>query len=357
MKTGEVSSEARDDWGIYILPSQRVNVLLLLAIWLWQWILKFLSSYQLDVSTVVQTRNPNEVVLPLSQVQMQRLSRQFASQISRIIVPLQLLGLVCQPWAIENKDLNAFAYFVITVSPLLQFIVIVGSVIRHCQILRYCIKRILLIEPNPRPMRNVYILLSDTLTSFTKPLIDFSLYVTTFFLSRDALWTHCDLMISLFPLNIRIWQCLREYYLGRDRSLLANALKYSSSIPIMVCVWYSRVDPEKHNPNIVHWFQFLNSCYTLVWDIKMDWKVNSLRKIRTKHKIPSVIMFPKFLYYIGFVIDFSIKFWWVWTMNRPNQMIFFASELQYLEILRRSVWVIFKLESEYVTMRNIANEK
>ncbi|QLL30718.1 hypothetical protein HG536_0A05330 [Torulaspora globosa] len=357
MEGAEIPPDVKSGWGIYILASQRVNVLLLVAIWLWQWMLKLLSSCQLDVSTVIQSRKPNEMVLPLSHAQMQRLSRQFAVRLSRIIVPLQLIGLLCQSWAEATERSSNLAQFAILLLPLIQFVIIVGSISRNCQIINYCIKRILLIETSPRPMRNVYILLSDTLTSFTKPLIDFTLYLTTLFLSKDVLWTHCDLLISLFPLNIRIWQCFREFYLGRDKSLLVNALKYISSIPIMVCVWHSRVDPEKHNSNVVHWFQCLNSCFTLVWDVRMDWKINSLRRIRKNHKTSQNVIFPKFVYYMGVLFDFSIKFWWIWTLKRPDHTILFASELQYLEILRRSVWVIFKLESEYVTIRNLATEK
>ncbi|QLQ78283.1 hypothetical protein HG537_0A05300 [Torulaspora globosa] len=353
----EISSEAKNSWGIYILASQRVNVLLLVAVWLWQWILKLLSSYQLDVSTVVQSRRPNEMDLPLSHAQMQRLSRRFALRLSRIIVPLQLIGLVCQIWAVATEQNSDVAHFMIMMLPVIQFIIIVGLIIRNCQIINYCIKRILLIETTPRSMRNVYILLSDTLTSFTKPLIDFTLYLTTLFLSRDGLWTHCDLLISLLPLNIRIWQCVREFYLGRDKSLLVNALKYISGIPIVMCVWYSRIEPEKHNANVVHWFQCINSCFTLVWDVRMDWKINSLTRIRKNHKSSQNVIFPKLLYYMGILFDFSIKFWWIWTLRRPNHTILFASELQYLEIIRRSVWVIFKLESEYVTIRNLATEK
>lgn len=353
MKGAEIPS---DGWGFYILASQRVNVLLLAAIWLWQWMLKLLSSYQLDVSTVIQSRRPNEMDLPLSHAQMQRLSRQFAVRLSRIIVPLQLIGLLCQGWAVATDQGSNVAQLVIMLLPVIQFVVIVGSISRNCHIINYCIKRILLIETTPRPMRNVYILLSDTLTSFTKPLIDFTLYLTALFLSGDALWTHCDLLISLFPLNIRIWQCIREFYLGKDKSLLVNALKYISGIPIVVCVWYSRVKPERQT-NVIHWFQCFNSCFTLVWDVKMDWKINSLTRIRKNHKTSQNVIFPKFVYYMGILFDLSIKFWWIWTLKRPNHAILFASELQYLEILRRSVWVIFKLESEYVTIRNLATEK
>lgn len=338
---------------IAIPASERVNVLLLIAIWLWQTILKFLSSYQLDVSTLVQTRNPNEVVLPLNQLQMQRLSRKFAIRISKIVVPLLVVSMICQQWA----ETNDFAHLLVSIIPLVEFAIIIGSIIQKCQIIAYCVKRILLIEPTPRSMRNVYILISDTLTSFTKPLIDFSLHMTALVLSKDAVWTHFDLLVSLFPLEIRIWQCLREFYLTKDRSMLVNALKYCSGIPIVVCVWYTRVAPDIQNFNTVYWFQCLNSCFTLFWDVKMDWRCNSLLQIRKNHKSTNSVIFPKFIYYIGFLTDFTIKFWWIWVMKTPNHMLFFQSELQYLEVLRRSIWVIFKLESEYVMTRNLVTEK
>lgn len=338
---------------IYVSASERVNVLLLIAIWLWPTILKFLSSYQLDVSTVIQTRSPGGVVVPLSQLHVQRLSRRFATRISRIIIPLQVVSIICQ----QLSESNGVAHLLNSILPMLQFTIIVGSIMNECQIIRYCTKRILLIEPSPRSIRNVYILLSDTLTSFTKPLIDFSLYLTALVLSQDEVWTHFDLLISLFPLIIRIWQCLREFYLARDKSMLMNAMKYCSGIPIVVCVWYTRVEPENYHVNTVHWFQCLNSCFTLFWDVKVDWKCNSFFHIRKDLKSSNSVMFPKIVYYIGFLIDFTIKFWWIWVLHRPNHMLFFQSELQYLEVFRRSIWVVFKLESEYVMTRNLVTEK
>lgn len=353
MGDDKVSPQATGPPGIYISASERVNVLLLVAIWLWQMILKFVSSYQLDVSTVLQTRSPHEAVFPLNQLQMLRLSRNFAIKISKIIVPLQIVDTVCQQWA----DSSELAHVLSSVLPLLQFALIVGCVVKDCKVIAYCIRRILLIEPTPKPMRNVYILLSDTLTSFNKPLIDFSLYVTALMLSKDALWTHFDLLVSLLPLIIRIWQCLREFYLTRSKSMLVNTLKYCSGIPIVICVWYTRVAPEKYKVSAVYWFQCINSCFTLIWDVRMDWKCNSLFQIRKNHKVANTVMFPRVVYYIGFLIDFTIKFWWIWVMNKPNHMLLFQSELQYLEVLRRSIWVIFKLESEYVMTRNLVTEK
>lgn len=358
MEPENVSAESIKGLGLHLLASQRISVLLLISIWLWVWILKILSSNQLDVSAVLQFRKPNELKLPLTNLQLQRSSRKFAVKVSKIIVPLLSISLVVQPWV--DQDKMTLLYLLIKIMPLLQFSIIITLILKDCEIIKYCAKRILLIEPTPKPLRNAYILLSDSLTSFAKPLIDFTLYLTSFFLSKDTLWTHFDLLISLMPLLIRVWQCLREYYLTRDKSLLFNALKYCSSVPIIICIWYSRVEPNRYDHNIHGWIMLVNSCYTLIWDVKMDWKLDSIVNIRSNGKFSSSslrAMFPKILYYIGCLFDFIIKFWWIWTINGNRHMVFFESELQYLEILRRCNWVVFKLEAEYVTMQNVVTQR
>lgn len=354
MEAENVSTASIKGFGLHILASQRINVLLLISIWLWVWILKILSSNQLDVSAVLQLRKLNELKVPLTNLQLQRNSRKFAVTVSKIIVPLQLISFVVQPWV--DQDNVTFLYLLVKIMPLLEFSIILTLILKNCEIIQYCAKRILFIEPTPKPLRNAYILLSDSLTSLAKPLIDFTLYLTSFFLSQDALWTHLDLFISLMPLLIRVWQCLREFYLTRDKSLLFNAVKYCSSIPIIIYIWYSRVEPNKYDHNIQGWLMLLNSCYTLIWDVKMDWKLDSMVNIRSNSKASSSI-FPKIVYYIGCLFDFIIKFWWIWTIKGNRHSVFFESELQYLEILRRCNWVVFKLEAEYVTMQNVVTQR
>lgn len=350
------SKAARGDqkgWSLEITSAERVNVLLLLAVWLWHWILKILSWNKVDVSSVIQTRQPNELKIPLTHSHLARASRSFATKVSRIVAPLILLNILCQSF---DKETFPLLYLISMAMPLLQFSIILGFIWKDCDVVKYCMKRLLLIEPTPRSLRNAYILVSDTLTSFGKPLVDFTLYLIVFFVSKDSLWAHFDILIPLAPLQIRVWQCLREFFLTKDKSLLFNALKYCSSVPIIVYMWYGRVQPNDYNYINHGWFMLFNSCYTSFWDIKMDWKLNSLSKIRSgKNKLDFKL--PKAFYYAGVSFNLVIKFWWIWTISGQRHEVFFANELQYFEILRRAVWIVFKLESEYVTMSKSIDEK
>lgn len=137
----------------------------------------------------------------------------------------------------------------------------------------------------PRSLRNTYILISDTLTSFAKPLIDFTLFTSLIF--REP-FTHFDLSVALLPVLVRLLQCLREYRLLHDATLLFNALKYSCNLPILFCTWKSRVYEGSINEERLHhvqrWFMLINSSYTLFWDVRMDWSLDSLTSLRSRSK-------------------------------------------------------------------------
>ncbi|QLG72773.1 hypothetical protein HG535_0D04820 [Zygotorulaspora mrakii] len=350
----KVSGELPKGWSLQIPPAERVNVLLLIAIWLWHWILVIMYSRKIDISSVLQTRRPDELKVPLAHSQLIRFSRAFGIKLSKMIVPLIIISVAFQSF---DKETSSFIYSAISFLPLLQFVVILGFIWKDSVIIRYCTERLLLIEPTPRVLRNMYILLSDTLTSFGKPLVDFSLYLTALCLPQDSIWTHFDLLISLLPLIVRVTQCIREFYLTKDRSLIFNTIKYCSSIPIITYVWYSRVQPEKYDYMKHGWFLCLNSCYTFFWDIKMDWKFQSFFKIRAINKKHETMMFPRYFYYMGTLFNLLVKFWWIWTINGQRHEIFFANEQQYFEILRRSIWIIFKLESEFIIITKNNDEK
>ena len=152
------------------------------------------------------------------------------------------------------------------------------------------------------------------------------------------------------PVLIRIFQCLKEYRAVGDKSMLGNTVKYCSNLPILACVWYSRVHggSSEWNQTLTMWLRLFHSSYSLFWDVKMDWFIDiSSRRLRsTKLALPTTI------YYVGILIDFIIRYWWVWVQwygaSSYFNFIFFDSELQYLEVFRRAIWVVFKLESEYV---------
>ncbi|CAI4059212.1 Erd1p SKDI_04G6220 [Saccharomyces kudriavzevii IFO 1802] len=355
MEKSDANSEGLHLSTIFNVPApQRFIVLIVLALWIWACILRFFSHNSLDVSQVLLTRVPQDIRPGYTLMQLHRTARNFALKITRIIIPFHFITVFLFEYknATEGpfKNIVFFVYFL----PLVQSVIIFSYLLKECQIIRYCTRRCLLIEPSPRSLRNTYVLLSDTLTSFARPLIDFTLFSSLIF--REPL-THFDLSVALFPVLVRLLQCLREYRLLHDKTLLFNALKYSCNLPILFCTWQSRVYEGSANTERLHhvqrWFMLLNSSYTLFWDVRMDWSLDSLSSLRSRSK--SAVTLEKKMYHFAVIIDFVLRFWWLWVYLfqslRPvaikGDHLFFEGEMHYLEVIRRGIWVIFKLDAEY----------
>ncbi|KAG0667918.1 protein-ER retention protein [Maudiozyma exigua] len=325
---------------------QRLNVLLFTAVWLWYYIVNYINNNRIDISFVLQLKLRNDMHQAPTNGQVLRFSHVFAMNFTKIFAICHTVILLVFN-SFDRSDLTNTQYVILHGLPLLQFILQIALILRESEIIKYCAKRLLLIEPSPRSLRNVYILLSDTLTSFNKPLIDFTLFTSLLF---GKPFTHFDLLLSSLPSGVRIFQCLREYYLLQETELMMNAFKYCSNLPIIVCTWYIRT----HNANSISesfysiriFCLILNSTYTFYWDVRRDWTLTSFTSLR-KNKLT----FKPRIYRLAIVLDFIIRFWWVWVFlyaqNDTRNFIFFNSELYYFEIIRRANWIIFKLESEY----------
>lgn len=119
-------------------------------------------------------------------------------------------------------------------------------------------------------------------------------------------------------------------------------------------------------------FVLINSMYSFWWDIAMDWSlinVTMAARVNTHHRhhhhhqhSPStttpLIRFRKRLhfnntlwYYGAMIIDFLLRTTWSLKLSshlyvKRLEGSIFVMEL--LEVIRRWVWVIFRLESEWV---------
>ncbi|EDO14868.1 hypothetical protein Kpol_363p8 [Vanderwaltozyma polyspora DSM 70294] len=336
---------------------QRLNLLILLAVWVWQWILHVISSKLMDISHLVITRKPGDIRVSYSHGQVYKASRQLAVRMLMIIFPLHVATMTF--WYIkENSDgssqlSNGFMW-IGDMLPLIQFVIIISMILKNSPVVFYCCKRLLLIESQPRPLRTTYILISDTLTSFSKPLIDFTLYLSILAFG-ELKFSHIDLLVALFPVFIRMFQCLREFRANpKDKMLFYNMLKYASSLPILVCMWLLRSYPHSshYHTKFQKFFMLIQSCYTFYWDLFNDWSLNSIKNIR----VGKSVTFPKEYYRVSVLFDFIVRFWWVWIslghylgFNFTTAMLF-DGEIQYLEIIRRGIWVIFRLESDYISI-------
>lgn len=132
-------------------PPQRFIVLIILALWIWTWILKFFLHSNLDVSQVILTRVPHDIRPGYTLQQLHRTARNFALKITRIIIPFHFATVFLFEFKniIEGplKNIILIVYFL----PLIQCVTIFWFLLKECQIIKYCTRRCLLIESSPVP--------------------------------------------------------------------------------------------------------------------------------------------------------------------------------------------------------------
>jgi hypothetical protein len=210
---------------------------------------------------------------------------------------------------------------------------------------------------------------ADQLTSMSEFLYEiqfiFCIYPTS---SVPQLKEVCDWsyswglpLLNIFPLYCRFMQCLRRYYDSKKKAQLFNALKYLISILVMVISFVQkRVQNEGGWQSTVAWIvvwyaaNVVSTLYKVIWDIYMDWGLFQVRGIKytllRKH-----LLLPPVWYYLAMVENTILRFLWLgiflakYYSQSPvmsSQIIQFSVAL--LELFRRFVWNIFRLEYEHL---------
>ncbi|AET40214.1 Erd1p Ecym_5466 [Eremothecium cymbalariae DBVPG len=375
LKAGEVTASLSDYVFILFPIPQHVVLLVILGLWLWYWELCILS-WKMDIPRVIIANDPYDIRPQPSSSRILSGTRKCVVKITKIILPWHLLVfLILQKSFNVQQDLPTWLLVAINFSGLLQFLVILFILLRSSAMLRRCLKGILFWgDIEGKPLRTNYVLLADTLTSYSKPFMDFGLYLwyltllpfdkkLTLTESSSEVFMNFDLAIGLLPYLIRFIQCLREYARldnpwSTRRASFFNALKYFSYFPIIVCGLFSRISPETFPSGTIYWFMLFNSCYSFWWDITMDWKLGLLdfsstgverNEILRKRRLYS----NDWYYYGAIVFDFVVKFMWMWELLIKRVIVSWETNLLWLhtlEVFRRWIWTFFKVETEYLSV-------
>lgn len=229
-------------------------------------------------------------------------------------------------------------------------------------------------------IRNNDIILTDTLTSYNKTIVDLLVYVSSLLLgyevlplsSKDLSSDHLqiynlDLVLANFPSALRLSQCLCEYcYSGfANKTHFFNAIKYSTAFFPTICLILKRTGSLSSN---VPWilFSLLNSSYSFFWDVSNDWNFGFFYRYLAGHsELPLLrarLIYDVRFYLLAVAVDFSLRFLWVFKVLYPSpsdsalgmlMYTLFHTELgafatQVLEITRRWVWIFVKVETEYI---------
>jgi hypothetical protein len=170
------------------------------------------------------------------------------------------------------------------------------------------------------------------------------------------------IVLLLFPNILRMAQNLRLFYnSGAHHPNLSNTCKYA--VGTLVSLFgFVHIIPAFETRSWYYWCWMAlfvgASVYAFLWDIIMDWNLFSCQKheccalscswchLRNRRLLGSA-----WIYYSAMVADFFGRFFFTYTLIPSGKMLF-ISEYAYwfgmlapvLEILRRALWSVIKLE-------------
>ncbi|KAI1000348.1 hypothetical protein K3495_g7847 [Podosphaera aphanis] len=164
--------------------------------------------------------------------------------------------------------------------------------------------------------------------------------------------------LTTLPGIWRSFQCIRRYYdSGNMFPHLANFGKYLSTIAFYTTLSLYRRD--RIYPKLIIFLAAasVNTVYTYIWDILMDWslfqpntKTMFLRDVRGLRN--------PWWYYIAIILNAFLKLTWIFYAFFPegvghSSLVTFIVAL--VEVTRRGIWVFFRVENEHCS--NIENFK
>lgn len=176
-------------------------------------------------------------------------------------------------------------------------------------------------------------------------------------------------MIACIPPLWRSAQCLRRFLdTGEWFPHFANLAKYmiTTSYFGLLCLYRIKTFRDAVSvststslvsgilPPIFISVALINSIYSSFWDVCMDW---SLMQISSEnYLLRDVLIYKrKLLYYFAIIFDILLRFQWVvyvFTPYKISHSPITAFSVALAELLRRFVWMFFRMENEHASNMN-----
>lgn len=225
------------------------------------------------------------------------------------------------------------------------------------------------------PVTFWHVIVADYLTSLAKAFADMQMTFcisSHIFLEHESrsyvgtakLWStyhdHCanaysNVVLLVLPFWCRLMQCLKVYSQTREQKNLWNALKYSTAFPLAYAGYMRSQEPSQWNKHFFIMAAVIQSSFTFVWDVLMDWGLPQ-RAIRGSSSCCGLTMRERLIvsrrkrvYFALCCGNFLLRFAWTLAVfggvtSHGAGMFFFEA----IEIARRTVWAIFRIEWEVV---------
>lgn len=159
-------------------------------------------------------------------------------------------------------------------------------------------------------------------------------------------------VLAALPSIWRFLQCVRRFMDSGDAfPHLANMMKYLIGVAQIALLSLWRIEKTETFRILFIIFASLNSIYCSIWDIIMDW---SLGQAHSKNFLLRDNLFfgnPMY-YYVAVVVNVMLRFQWIFYAcfsKQIQQLAVTSFGIAMAEILRRFIWLFFRLENEHCT--------
>ncbi|KHN69215.1 hypothetical protein M896_091430 [Ordospora colligata OC4] len=240
-----------------------------------------------------------------------------------MISALILINIACT-WA-NNVFFHISPYWILIAGFLVMFVPFQILYHRSRFYLASVIFRIVLLPMSHVRFRHFYF--ADVGQSFT------TCFKKIFLQGCDLDW-RLDGVINSFFAIVRLLQCLKRY---KDTRLkfphIANALKYGLAITVGITA--ALYEKNKTHDALVYkaMSMAISSICSGAWDIFMDWGIIRIKTI-----------YPRHAYVAGIIFNLLCRFSWLILYVFDIPVLW----MQFLEITRRFIWTLFRVEFEHL---------
>ena len=190
-----------------------------------------------------------------------------------------------------------------------------------------------------------------------------------------------NIVLGFCPYLIRLLQCLRAYRDTRQVKHMWNAFKYCLSLcvtglafahtaaasnhwpPMAVTVGFSPVvatiavaDPADALGTAWICVGVAATLYSFYWDVVMDWGLGHTDAIHWG--LRDELSFQPSKYYTAIALDFVLRLGWAFVISPDQQYVAenYMLLLGAVELTRRAMWTIFRVEWEWVHLKTAKKE-
>lgn len=166
-------------------------------------------------------------------------------------------------------------------------------------------------------------------------------------------------VFTCLPSFWRACQCVRRYANDKKKKKLSfpqdafphlfNLAKYLCGIGYYMTLSMWRINRQTRFQAPFLTFALLNSLYTSIWDVVMDWSLGNpyAKRILLRDELSFRYAW---VYYAAIVLDVVVRFNWIFYAIFSNDIqhsAFLSFFVSLSEVFRRGVWSVFRVENEH----------